>query len=372
VAPLVVPTGTITGQVINASSGAVAGALVVAKLNAGQFVPQSIAPAGQIVPQEVTTFSGSDGSWSLPLVPNNNITPANTTYTISVQGMPDVQIVLLDTASHPYMSLVTSPSGATLQPVAQTIAGNLIVSGTLLVSGATTLSGALAVAGDATLFAAGQGRTLEIDDDSSGAFTSSTLKLALTAGALPNVGHEQWIIRSMRPGVGGVSSNTRFQIFRTNPGQTNLQEYFRIDEVTGQVRIGDTGLVSVGVPSPGLGGVILGGHIRSTGTASPTISNINPGISGTPVVIGNDRSGIVTFNTGVAPPAAGSILFRITFATAYSAVPMIQITFGGSGGTPVSFGYGNASTTVFDVFAIQAPAASNGYTVAYLVEEHSP
>jgi hypothetical protein len=130
VAPLTVPTGTITGQVVNASSGAVAGALVVAKLNAGQFVPQSITPAGQIVPQEVTTFSGADGSWSLSLVPNNNITPANTTYTISVQGMPDVQIVLLDTLSHPYMSLVTSPSGATLALAGQTV-GPLNVTGLL-------------------------------------------------------------------------------------------------------------------------------------------------------------------------------------------------------------------------------------------------
>lgn len=145
--PLVIATGTVTGQVVNASGVAVSGAQVLAKLNAGQFTPQSIAPAGQVVPVEIVAYTDSNGFWSMPLVPNNNISPANTTYTIQVQGMPDVPIQLNDTASHAYLSLAVGPVGATLAPVAQTIPGALTVTGTLTATGELDVTGPAAFHG---------------------------------------------------------------------------------------------------------------------------------------------------------------------------------------------------------------------------------
>src|SRR5256885_3048177 len=126
---LVIPTGTVTGQVVDVTGQPADGVLVVATLRAGQTTPQTIAPAGQVVPSEISTFTDASGFWSLSLVPNSNITPANTTYVISVPGMPDVQISLTDTASHPYLSLAVSPIGATLVTAGQTITGPLTISG---------------------------------------------------------------------------------------------------------------------------------------------------------------------------------------------------------------------------------------------------
>jgi Pectate lyase superfamily protein len=132
---LVIPTGTITGQIVNTLGQPVAGLPVVAKLNAGVSTPQTIAPVGQPVPGEVSAFTDPTGAWSLALIPNNNITPANTTYTIQIPGMPDVVVQLNDTASHPYLSVAVNPTSAVLTQAGQTISGPLVLNGTLQIVG---------------------------------------------------------------------------------------------------------------------------------------------------------------------------------------------------------------------------------------------
>jgi hypothetical protein len=355
---LTVPTGMITGQVVNAQSQAVAGALVIAKLNAGNFVPQSIAPAGQVVPQEVSTFTLPDGSWSLSLVNNNNITPANTTYTISVQGMPDVQIVLLDTASHPYMSLVVSGTGATLQPVAQTIAGNLIVSGTLAVQSLTVgqvvfpIAGGV-LSGDPNLFWDNVNKRLGVGTSapSQGGVHISVPSGANTLG-LTDTTPRTWAIG---PTVGGV----------VNPGGLGI-----FDITVGQTRFGADAFAGSGSLR-----LLAGGHIRSTGP-TPTISGVNAGISGTPIVAGNDRCGIITLTTTGAPPGAQAILFTVNFSVAYTqANPVVFVCWNSFNvaGALTTISAQSVGTTSFQVVSGQSALTANStYQLAYLVEEHSP
>src|SRR5215467_5129975 len=137
---LVIATGTVTGQAINGLGQPMAGIPVVAKLNAGVSTPQTISPVGQVVPVEVTGFTDPTGAWSLSLVPNNNINPSNTTYTIQIQGMPDVVVQLNDTASHLYTSIAVNPTTAILSPAGQTVA-QLTVTGELDITGPAAFHG---------------------------------------------------------------------------------------------------------------------------------------------------------------------------------------------------------------------------------------
>jgi len=137
---LVIATGTVTGQVVNSLGQPIAGLPVTAKLNAGVSTPQTISPVGQQVPGEVSAFTDSTGAWSLALIPNNNITPANTTYTIQIPGFPDVFVQLNDTASHVYTSIAVNPTTAVLSPAGQTVA-QLTVTGELDVAGSARFAG---------------------------------------------------------------------------------------------------------------------------------------------------------------------------------------------------------------------------------------
>lgn len=126
-----VPTGTVTGTLYGPSGLPVAGEPVTARMDTP--LAQTISPAGVTVPQEITVYSAADGTFSLPLIPNTNITPSNTVWAIDMPGQPTVNVSLVDTASHYIFSIATSTPAA-LVPAGQTVA-SLVISGTLSILG---------------------------------------------------------------------------------------------------------------------------------------------------------------------------------------------------------------------------------------------
>lgn len=184
---LVIATGTVTGQVVNGLGLPVAGLPVTAKLNAGVSTPQTISPVGQVVPGEVSAFTDATGAWSLALVPNNNINPANTTYTIQIPGQPDVYVQLNDTLSHVYTTIAVNPTTAVLAPVGQTIAGALTVAGLLTAQAELDVTGPAVFHGpnpwvDITHPAYG-GKADGVTDNSA-AFVSALAALPSTGGTI--------------------------------------------------------------------------------------------------------------------------------------------------------------------------------------------
>src|SRR6266566_7780434 len=160
--PVVIPAGasasssaqSVPGQavydyILDDTGKAVAGVKVTAVLN-GEFIT-SISPQVLIQPTQLTTTTDGNGFWQLSLVPNTNLSPANTTYTIQTPFRSyDIQVG----PSGPYQStslgtLVNIP--VTLGPATSSITGALTVSGAFSATAGATISGGLTVTGALSL-----------------------------------------------------------------------------------------------------------------------------------------------------------------------------------------------------------------------------
>src|SRR6266850_2352625 len=138
--PVVIPAGAssssssqvVTGQsvydyVLDSTGTAVPNVTVIAVLN-GDFVT-SISPQVLVQPTQLNATTDANGFWQMSLIPNTNLSPANTTYTIRTPFRSyDIQVG----PAGPYQStslgtLVTIP--VTLGPATSSITGALTVSG---------------------------------------------------------------------------------------------------------------------------------------------------------------------------------------------------------------------------------------------------
>lgn len=155
--PVVIPAGAsssssaqvVAGQsvfdyVLDSTGAAVPNVKVTAILN-GDFIT-SISPQVLISPTQLTVTTDGNGFWQMSLIPNTNLSPANTTYTIQNPFRSyDIQVG----PSGPYQStslgtLISIP--ATLGPATSSITGALTVSGAFTATAGATISGGLTLA----------------------------------------------------------------------------------------------------------------------------------------------------------------------------------------------------------------------------------
>lgn len=138
-----VPTQNVFDYLYDSQSNPLKGKRVVVTL--GVENANAITPQVSLANLVVQTTTDNNGFWSVNLIPNANINPANTVYTVQVeQGLPDYQISV-PSAGGPFQS--TSPSvlvntPGVLQPATSGITGNLAVSGNETVSGTLGVTGA--------------------------------------------------------------------------------------------------------------------------------------------------------------------------------------------------------------------------------------
>src|SRR5438094_215559 len=96
----VVPTSAVFDYVQNDAGIAIPNVTVTAILN-GTFTT-TISPQVVLNPVQISTTTDGNGFWSLNLVPNTNISPANTTYTVTIVGFRSYDITV--GPSGPYQS----------------------------------------------------------------------------------------------------------------------------------------------------------------------------------------------------------------------------------------------------------------------------
>jgi len=114
---------------------------------------------------------------------------------------------------------------------------------------------------------------------------------------------------------------------------------------------------------PGLGAL---GQLGSVGT--PTIGGVNAGISGTPTVNGNDVHGTITFVTTGTAPAAGAILFTVSFSgTTVFAGTNVTALLTASDGRTASYSSFSEGTASFQVVNQQNLNNATTYKLDYFV-----
>lgn len=168
-APVTVPTQQVFDYLLDSQGNPIKGAVVCITL--GVANAQSITPQTSLSSVLIRVTTDQNGYWTANLIPNANINPANTTYSVQVPGL-DAYSVSIPSSGGAFQS--TSPSvlvstPGVLAPATTgitgnlTVAGNETVTGTLSVSGTTTLgsttTGALTTAaatvgGDLTIASA--------------------------------------------------------------------------------------------------------------------------------------------------------------------------------------------------------------------------
>ena len=151
--PQVVPTVVLFDYLLNDAGAALSGERVIVTLNAPSPIT-TISPLTVLTTTQQQTTTDGNGYWQFSLVPNGNISPANTVYTVQTPaGTYDITLG----ATGPYQSTalgtivnVVVPLAPATTPGPVTVSGNLTVTGTL--AGASeTLSGTLGVTGLTTL-----------------------------------------------------------------------------------------------------------------------------------------------------------------------------------------------------------------------------
>lgn len=111
-------------------------------------------------------------------------------------------------------------------------------------------------------------------------------------------------------------------------------------------------------------------HLNATAKTSPSVSTALAGSTGAPTFVAgsSDMLGGVKFGSGTAP-AAGQIMFHVTFSTQYNNAPMVLLT-PNNNDTRLLGLYVVRTASGFDVYAGNAPAASQPATqfeVTYMV-----
>jgi hypothetical protein len=154
--PQSVTTQVVFDYLTDTAGAALVGSKIQCTLNysAGPVVAS---PAVSIGPVQQVTTTDSNGYWQFNLVPNVNISPANTTYTIQT---PYTAYDITVGTTGPFQSTAVGTIVNTPAPLAPattnltgpiTISGNETVTGTLTVQGATTLQGGLTAQNGETL-----------------------------------------------------------------------------------------------------------------------------------------------------------------------------------------------------------------------------
>ena len=145
-----VPTQNVFDYLLDSQGKAQKGKQVVITLNVE--AANSITPQVTLNNLVIVLTTDSNGFWSANLIPNANINPANTTYSIQIHGIPAYEINI-PSAGGPFQS--TSPSvlvntPAPLQPATTGITGNLTISGNETVTGTLSVAGTTTLAGTTT------------------------------------------------------------------------------------------------------------------------------------------------------------------------------------------------------------------------------
>jgi hypothetical protein len=110
-------------------------------------------------------------------------------------------------------------------------------------------------------------------------------------------------------------------------------------------------------------GIDKNGHVYGTGTGPAVAALTNAGTTPPAPVLtrGSDQSGAVSFGTGTTP-AAGSMV-SVTFNRAYSATPNVTVTALNSATQALGLYLQSISTTGFQLYVVNAPAASQANTI---------
>ena len=166
-----VPTQTVFDYLLDTAGKAKVGQTVIAVLNYSPAV--TLNPITSLQTVQIQTTTDRNGYYSFALIPNSNITPSGTTYTIQT---PDTTLdISVPASGGPFQTTqITTSQPATLSPAVTgltgpiTVTGDETVTGNLSVTGTTTLgsttlgatttgaisTGAATVGGDLTISSA--------------------------------------------------------------------------------------------------------------------------------------------------------------------------------------------------------------------------
>lgn len=117
------------------------------------------------------------------------------------------------------------------------------------------------------------GRQIVIRNSGASQNAGASLYLKHDSSALPNAGHEEWILLSERSAGASQASNTRAILRRQNPTGTVAQDYIEVDE-TGKVRIADNTLYNTGNPNPSRNGVSTGPLTATDGDIVSSLGHV--------------------------------------------------------------------------------------------------
>lgn len=90
---MALPTTTVSGTIYDPSGDAVEGGTIRAELSAPGSVDDETSGVTQKVFGAIGSFIGTDGSVSLDLVPNDEITPDNTNYLVTITLPDGTQVI---------------------------------------------------------------------------------------------------------------------------------------------------------------------------------------------------------------------------------------------------------------------------------------
>lgn len=140
----------------------------------------------------------------------------------------------------------------------------------------------------------------------------------------------------------------------------NLGFFYAGNKITG---------ITTEVSGSASGGLALMGQdskIKTYGS-TPTLTNVNAGISGTPTVTGNNTCGTISTTIGGSNLNASSRLYTVNLTAAYPS-NVVVILSGGSGGNATYYASNSSpSASTFDVSTVITLGANNTYTLYYFV-----
>lgn len=378
----------------------------------------SISPTTNLQTLTVLTTTDNNGQWSVNLVPNTNINPANTVYTvttptkrydISVPSSGPVQSSAIVVSVPPTLS----PAGATVG--ALTVTGLLTAQAGETVAGGLTVStgGATVTAGGLTVSAGGAsitGTLAAVNAETVGGLLSangglaitgslqhSTQTIAFASTITPNAASGEIVLVGALTGnitvanatspatgqvmtfvftqdaTGGrtVSWGTAYKTAWTPPGVASeiATISFVYDGTNWQQRANAAPVNNLGATSS-VGDLTLASHVLATGTA-PGLGSLQTGISSQSIA-GNDTRGRITIATSGSPPSTNTPLAVVTFHTAFptGVTPVVMITDQGNSAVTASLCARSVSRTGFTLFNSGGGVGLTG-TTTYIAGYHT-
>jgi len=193
--PQTVATAVLFDYLLNDAGAALSGERIIVTLNAPSPIT-TISPLTVLTTTQQQTTTDGNGYWQFSLVPNGNIAPANTVYTVQTPaGTYDVTVGSVGPYQSTALGTIVNVPSALQAPANTTISGTLTVGNLLVAPGETgidtTGAGVLELGGDtATSVEIGQNGVLV---DSSGNIAAGSL--TVSAGSPPYTAN--------LPGTGG-------------------------------------------------------------------------------------------------------------------------------------------------------------------------